>query len=125
MMTALTIYGRLPSLNDVTRQNRAHWSKGAKQKKMIELFIAGHIYQQNVPKFGGPVHVKIKWYEKNLRRDRDNIQSATKFILDALIKTEIIKNDSQKWLKQLSNNEIYVDKDKPRVEVWISETWIP
>ena len=123
-MALLTIDGALPSLNQVTWKNRAHWSTGYKYKRGIEMSIAGHIWAQNIPQFKCQAYIKIKWIEKNQRRDRDNVQSATKFILDALVKTERIVNDNRYWLQQLDNATIVVDKERPRIEVWISDAWI-
>lgn len=44
-----------------------------------------------------------------------------KFILDALVKSEILENDSQKFVKGITH-EVSVDKAFPRIEVEIIES---
>lgn len=46
----------------------------------------------------------ILWIEKNKRRDPDNIASGIKMILDALVETQIIKNDGWRYNKGWVNN---------------------
>ena len=68
-----------------------------------------------------PVVLKYDFYEPNRRRDLDNISSfAIKVIQDALVKTEVIKNDG--WSEIIGfNTQFYIDKDNPRIEVTIVE----
>ena len=62
----------------------------------------------------------FSWYEKNQRRDKDNIAFAKKFILDALQEMKILKNDG--WAEVAGfEDRFYVDKHNPRVEVEIYE----
>ena len=58
-----------------------------------------------------PCEIYIEWHEKTKRRDVDNIQSSQKFILDALVKNGILKNDGQRWVKQIYHNVIPSDSD--------------
>ena len=48
-----------------------------------------------------PCELVITFFEKTKKRDVDNIQSSVKFILDALQKAGILKNDSRKYVKQI------------------------
>lgn len=96
------IEGRLPSLNDYTRANRSHWSKGAEYKRNVEAEI---IWQIRAARNKGTLHpvsrkivLHIEWHESDQRRDVDNIVSAKKFILDAMQKAGIIPNDNRKWV---------------------------
>jgi Holliday junction resolvase RusA-like endonuclease len=124
MTTVFTLPGRLIGMNEIINSARHSRWAGARQKRVTEESIMWQIMIQKVPRFKVPVYIKIRWFEPDRRRDRDNIQSATKFIMDALQTKEIIVNDSQKWIKQLHNTEVNVDKLHPRVEVWISDEWI-
>lgn len=63
-----------------------------------------------------PIQLKITWYEKDKRRDVDNITFATKFIQDALVKQKILIDDSQKYINKLEH-DVRVDKEYPRIEV--------
>jgi Holliday junction resolvase RusA-like endonuclease len=43
--------------------------------------------------------VRFEWHEKTQRRDADNIASAKKYILDALVKCGVLEDDSRKYVK--------------------------
>jgi Holliday junction resolvase RusA-like endonuclease len=111
----------LPSLNEYTAACRSHWSKGAEFKKSIESLI-GFSIRQSVNKgtlkpIDTPCEVHIFWHEATKRRDCDNIQSAQKFILDALQHFGIIKNDSRKYVKQIRHEIVDDKKDFVIVEL--------
>lgn len=109
-MNAFTIDAQLPSLNDYTNACRSHWSKGAEFKRSIESLIEWSIKSAMskgmLKPIGKPCEVHIYWHEATRRRDVDNIQSAQKFILDALQHFKIIKNDSRRYVKQIRHEVI-------------------
>lgn len=47
----------------------------------------------------GAVIVRFEWHERTKKRDADNIASAKKFILDALVKSRVLEDDSRKYVK--------------------------
>ena len=118
-MIRLIIDGRLPGLNDYTLANRTNRFAGAKMKKEQEEKIGACIRSQlqNVH-FDGAVALDFYWYEPNKRRDIDNIAFAKKFILDSLVRNEIIESDSWSGVVSFSDN-FAIDKRKPRIEVFI------
>lgn len=120
MKHTFTIPGRLPSFNEyIAACNRAWFiGQGFKNKQM--KIISAWIMYHKVPVFTKPVVVRFRWFEKDRRRDRDNIRSAEKYVMDALKHRRRIKNDTQKWVLD-SQHEITVDKDNPRVEITIEE----
>ena len=110
---------KLPSLNEVINKNRTNRYAGAKMKKDIEnrisLYIQkalsdGTLHKQNVP-----CEIVIWWFEKTKKRDVDNIQSAQKFILDALKNNNILIDDSQKYVKQVHHCVVHTGLDEVRV----------
>lgn len=116
------IPGRLDGLNDYTKACRANAYGGnsVKQRNEKSVIIAARQAKLNrVNKY--PVHLKISWYEKNSRRDVDNIIFAQKFILDALVKIDVLENDSQKYVKGIAH-EVAVNKEFPHIEVEIIES---
>lgn len=119
MKNEFTIEGRLPSLNDYVRANRAHWSKGADFKKTVEADIIWQIRAAVNKGTLRPVTSKVKlvidWHESDQRRDVDNIVSAKKFILDAMQSAGIIPNDNRKWVSNIHDNIIDDTKDYVRV----------
>ncbi len=121
MTFTFTMEGRLESLNQTERDQRNPYYRfyAARRRKMIKRHIAQWIQYSRVPKFETPVRIHIKWVEKDRRRDLDNVRAGSKVLLDALVKMERIKNDSQKWLTQLTDS-YEIDKADPRIEVTIS-----
>lgn len=80
-----TIQGRLDGLNDYIDANRSNRFKGAEMKRINEELVMLSVRKVKVKQ---PVKIAFKWYEKNSRRDMDNIAFAKKFILDVLVKKE-------------------------------------
>ena len=123
-----TINAQLPSLNEVINANRGNRYKGSKQKKEIEELIGYEILFAKTrgtlkPVRNYPVKIKIDWHEATERRDLDNIVSAKKFILDALVKNGILKDDGQKFVKRITDNPILGKKiPNSYVVVYIFET---
>lgn len=103
MDNSLTIPFRLPSYNDYIKACRENKYKGAKFKSDIEETIIYQIKKAVAKKtlweVKKPCEIYIDWYEENKRRDVDNIQSGQKFILDALVKSGILKDDGRKYVK--------------------------
>lgn len=110
MNNAFIIREKLPSLNDVIEKNRSNRYVGAKFKKGIEERIGWAIIEAVATKTLKPVTtpcvVEIEWHEATMRRDVDNIQSSQKFILDAMVKNGILKNDSRRYVKQIYHKVI-------------------
>ena len=114
------INGRMAGLNEYTNACRGRRILGAQIKKNETEKAMWAIKSASLTPFGKPVSVSIRWVEKDRRRDPDNVTFAAKFIMDALVGTGIIPDDSQKWVRSITN-EIVVDKDNPRVEVSVSD----
>ena len=122
MQYKFIIKGRLDGLNEYTSANRTNPYKGGKMKKDNEEVVIWSIRQQlrglhiNVP-----VILKYDFYEPNRRRDLDNISSfAHKVIQDALVKTNVLKNDGWNEITGYID-QFYLDKENPRIEVTIIE----
>ena len=116
-----TIEQRLPSLNELINADRINKYAGSKLKRETEELIGQYI---NVARYRGyikpvdyPVILDIKWHERTKKRDCDNIHSGVKYILDAMQKTGIIKNDSRRYVKQIFHTVI--DDERDYVEVLI------
>lgn len=115
----LIIPGRLAGLNEMTASNRTHWAKGASLKKEETQKVADEARKQlSRVKITEPVLLEIVWYEKNNKRDIDNIASGVKFILDGLVEAGVLVNDSQKYVKGLVHS-FALDRFEPRIEIKI------
>ena len=113
----ITIPGRLPGMNEYQMACRSHWSNGAKMKsdaqQICELYMAKAKRKK--------VHfekadISIVWYEKNKRRDKDNISFGRKFIFDALQSMGILDNDGWGQIAEI-RERFEVDKGNPRIEI--------
>lgn len=107
---------RLPSLNDYITANRTNPHAGNKFKKDVDKSIGWRIKQAkdagNLTPKEEPVDILIDFYEPNRRRDVDNIQSSTKYILDALVQQGILKNDGRKWVHQVYHRVFDIPKQR-------------
>nr|DAQ43732.1 MAG TPA: Endodeoxyribonuclease RusA [Caudoviricetes sp.] len=118
----LIIPGRLDNLNDYISAERANRYKGAQMKSRSEAVVINAIRQcLKRVKIDKPVYMEYRWYEKNKKRDLDNISSyGRKVIQDSLVYAHVLKNDGWKEITGFSD-EFYVDAANPRIEVLIRE----
>ncbi len=122
MVYLLTIQGRLDNLNDYIGAERANRYKGAAMKADNENVVYFYIRQclKDV-KIKNPVRMHYRWYEKDNRRDLDNISSfGRKVIQDALVNMGTLENDGWKNIIGFDDS-FFVDKANPRIEVEIEE----
>lgn len=112
------IHRRLPSLNDYIHTINRNRYAGNKFKQDIQDEICWEIKSQlkNL-KIDKPVILHITWIEENKRRDIDNVYSAAKYIQDALVKMQVIKNDNAKYITDVKHQIQYADKSKVIVEM--------
>lgn len=118
----LTIPGTLRNFNDYTKANRSSPYKGAKMKARSgdRVVIAIRQCMRGV-RITGPVFMEYTWFEPNRRRDPDNISSfGRKVIQDALVDSGVLKDDGWKYIAGFADN-FEVDKENPRIEVFIKE----
>lgn len=114
----LTIPGRLDGLNEYTKANRTHYSKGADMKQQNQELVMWHILSQlRGVKFTKPVFMLFTFYEQDKRRDRDNVSSfARKVIQDALVKVGTLKDDGWDYVTGYLD-QFHVDRKNPRIVV--------
>lgn len=94
----LDIPFRLPSLNEVIGANRKTPYAGAKLKRETEEQLLLLIKSAKLLPVTQPCIVHMLFIEPNRRRDADNVESAKKFILDALVKSGVLLNDNPRWV---------------------------
>lgn len=122
MIYRFTIAGRLPGLNDMIASQGRPWWVGRKVKEDAMKLVMMALMVNNVPKFTVPVTIRVKWIERDARRDRDNVSSGgSKILLDAMQQKEILINDSRKWVSDIRHDTSIIDKDHPRIEIEIEE----
>lgn len=116
-MTKIEIPMKLPSLNEYITACNKHRMAGARFKKDVENDIGWYI--NRMPEFKKPVRMHFHWIEGNEKRDIDNIMSAKKFILDAMVKCGKLIDDKPKYVQWISDSFEY--SDEWRVVIEISE----
>lgn len=121
-----TIPSRLDGLNTYTLACRNNRYGGNVCKKKNQKIVSLAIQQAQAigalkPVENYPVGLKIKWFEKDSRRDWDNVTFAKKFIQDSLVNEGILMNDSRKFVSW-GTDDVLVDKENPRIEVEIIES---
>lgn len=120
MKQTFVIPGRLIGLNEYVNDCRRNRYAAAKIKKETQAAVCWEIKRQKVKRFKNPIDVHITWIEPNMKRDKDNISFAKKFILDALVQMNIIQDDGWKWVNNLSD-KFYVNKKEPRIIVTLDD----
>lgn len=120
MIYRLTIQGKLDNLNDYIAACRTNQYKGSNAKNHNENKVKCAIYDQlGRLRISKPVYMTYRWYEPNRKRDLDNISSfGRKVIQDALVHTNVLKNDGWKEITGF-RDEFHVDSNNPRIEVEI------
>lgn len=115
----ITIPIRLPGLNEYIDVCRGNKYAASEFKQQIEndclIFIKAALRGRKFNNIG----ITFNWFEKDRKRDKDNICFAKKFILDAMQKGRILVNDGWSQIRYF-RDEFYVDKNNPRVEVIIT-----
>lgn len=118
----LIIPGRLDNLNDYISAERSNKYKAAQMKSSNEGIVAYAIKNcLRCVRIENPVEMEYTWYEKNKRRDLDNVSSfGRKVIQDALVHAHVLRDDGWKNIVGFSD-KFLVDADNPRIEVRIRE----
>lgn len=118
-MQKLVIEGSLPTLNEQINADRSNRFVGAEKKREATQIVALYAKAQ-LKEITEKVDITCTWYCENRRKDKDNIASGLKYILDGLQEAKKLKNDG--W-KEIGNIQHYfeVDKTYPRVEVVFTE----
>ena len=114
----LTIPGRLPGLNEYTSACRSNHMAGAQMKQDSQDIVLWSIFSKmRRVRFTKPVFLLFTFYEKDKRRDRDNVASyARKVIQDALVKAGTLEDDGWDHVTGYLDR-FEVDKNNPRIVV--------
>lgn len=120
MRQTFEIPGKLIGLNDYVDMCRRNRYGAAKAKKENQHLVCWSIKKHKILRFKNPVSIEFVWIEPNMKRDKDNIAFAKKFILDALVEMQVIPNDNWKWINNLSDR-FAVNRKNPRIIVTLDD----
>lgn len=113
----LDIPFRLPGLNEVIEANRTNPHAGAKLKRDTEEQLMWVIKSERLLPVTYPCIVHMLFVEPNRRRDVDNVESGKKFVMDALVKAGILKNDSPRYVIGAPSFTVYGESAGVRVTI--------
>lgn len=115
-----------PSLNDMLREAEKHPKAYARMKRDFTL-IAVNSIRRDLKNYKAQCKVRLNYTFgeplKGQKRDYDNIVAAgRKIITDALVKCEVIENDSPDYVDFGKNDFVYVSEPYITVEIEKVET---
>lgn len=117
----LVVKGRLPGLNELISAERTNRYKAAQLKREAEALVLWSAKASLRGKINTPVVMHYRWVEPNQKRDKDNISSfGRKVIQDALVKGGYLPGDGWKHIFGFTDS-FEVDKKSPRIEVMFEE----
>lgn len=112
----------LPGLNEYIEADRNSRYKGADMKRKQQRAVAAVFRRQIRKPLREPVVMRYLWVERNRRRDKDNISSfGRKVIQDALVEIGALRNDGWGNISRFTD-DFTVDRKCPRVEIEIEES---
>jgi Holliday junction resolvase RusA-like endonuclease len=119
----ITIPGRLAGANEYIlkcRTNRvAASSFKAKQEAIVKAAVYDCLHHKPRP-YQHPVILHYHWFERDRKRDKDNIAFAHKFVQDAFVSIGLIKGDGWNCVDGFTDT-FSVDGKRPRIEIEIEE----
>lgn len=117
LVQKLIIPFSLPGLNEYIDAERAHRQKGANLKRETQRAVELALRRQIRGRWDRPVVMHYIWVEKDRRRDKDNISSfGRKVIQDALVHMGVLHNDGWSNIERFTD-DFRVDKRWPHVEI--------
>ncbi len=118
-MKSFTIPGELISLNEYVNAERSNkFAASSIKKKQTMICQVASMDMDPIEDCEYPIRVEIIWYVKTKRKDGDNIAFAKKFILDGMVCSGVLKNDSMKYICSFNDRFIY-SPDEPKIHVII------
>jgi hypothetical protein len=119
-MIQFLIKGNLAKLNDHDNANRRNRFAGAKLKHDMTELVRAQVVDSpwRVTK---PCYIRFTWYVSG-RHDYDNVRFSAKYVLDGMVKAEVLVDDKPKWVLGFAGDSfIKVDKGHEGVLVEIQE----
>lgn len=115
----LTVPIRKPPMT-LNEQRRAHWQTVRKAKTEAEQHVWVVAKAARIPRIER-AHVEVIWFAPDKRaRDADALAPFLKACLDTLVKIQVLRDDSFRYVPRVSMG-IEIDRARPRIEVRIAE----
>lgn len=123
MTQRFEIPGTLPSLNeiiDAAKVRSGSWSKYADVKHDTTGLCGMYARLAGLKPVTGAAHFSFEWHCRSRRKDPDNISAGAKFILDALVREKVLKNDG--WGQVESIEHTFHKAKEDKIIITIRET---
>lgn len=106
-----------------TNQARSrHWRIAYRAKNETELLVRNALALAPIAPRTIPQTVSVTWFAPDARRrDSDALDFTKKAVLDALVKSGVLEDDSHKFVTS-STTAVVIDRDDPRIEIAIADT---
>ena len=121
MTASVFIPGPLPGFNEIIAAAKSGRGKGnayARMKKQWGETVWAFAKSARMKPVDGQASVLFVWFERDRRRDIDNVSAAAKFVLDGLVKAGVLANDNQASVFSIEHHFV-VDKKTPGVRVTV------
>ena len=118
MKQTLTILGQLPRMNKLAGDQKK-WAY-YNMKKKAEVIIGQQIMIQKLKPMAF-AYFSFIWFEPNKKFNPDNIMSSQKFVLDALVKGKILKNDGWSEVLGLHHEFVCNQGGEPGVQITLDD----
>lgn len=119
LLTIRIVIPDVPESQNQMYMNKLHYHQRSQEKKRWEQYVRMFSTAVRPPRALHKATITLRyWFPTNKRRDPDNYSG--KFILDGLVKSGIIMDDSFEHIKLLIEKG-GVDKKFPRTEIIVVE----
>ena len=88
----------------------------ASKKKYYTKAMCDQLHNK-IPYMFEYLEIELEWYKAKRNKDPDNIASGVKFILDALIKENVIINDGWKQIKKITHTFNFSKENKIKITI--------
>ena len=109
------IQHKFTGLNEYTNISRGNRYRSSSIKKQETEISRLHFL--NTPTINTPCRLKFTWIMKTKRMDLDNRAFSKKFILDGMVQTNVIPDDSLKYVIGFQDDYEIGTQDGVRIEV--------
>jgi len=118
----LWVPGPLPGMNELIAAAKGAGGRGVRYAHVKAEWtdaVWAYAKNQRLPSFPGRVVIEFRWFERDRRRDPDNVAAGgRKLVLDGLVKAGVLKGDGWKFIQSWTDR-FDVAPERPGVALTI------
>lgn len=96
-----TVPMQFPGMNEIIDAAKSSRWSYQEMKKSCDQCVFVYARNAKVSAIQLPVSIELVWFEPNRLRDKDNVMTGVKFVLDGLRRAKILPGDGWKWVKDI------------------------